>query len=132
MQSDNGTSVKKCAQTDWLADFYFAPDVIYGEVDRSKLEDQVDVPFESFVAYPLLPTGPSGGSLRKFTGSDTLGDQPGSSDLRCLEIHAFAHFSLHYTDGALVFTDLQGLVDKKGKMCLFDVQAHTYVFVCNL
>ena len=79
------------------------------------------------MAYPLLPTGPDGGKLQKFTGSDTLGEQP--SDLLGLLIHSFAHFSLYYSQGTLVFTDLQGLHDKVGKICLFDIQAHTYAFV---
>lgn len=111
-------------------EFYFAPSVIYGRVDCSQLKEKTDVPFDVFVAYPLLPTKPDGGRLSKFTGSDSLGDQPSPADLLTLLIHSFAHFSLYYTQGTLVFTDLQGLCDKTGKMCLFDVQAHTYVFVC--
>ena len=82
------------------------------------------------MAYPLLPTGPNGGKLVKYTGSDSLGEQPSPRDLLALTIHAFAHFSLYYSQGTLVFTDLQGLYNKMGKMCLFDVQAHTWVFVC--
>ena len=39
-------------------------------------------------------------------------------------IYAFAHFSLYSPQETLVFTDLQGLYDKTGKMCLFDVQAY--------
>jgi hypothetical protein len=87
----------------------------------------MEVPFEAFLAYPLLPTGPDGGRLQKFTGSDSLGTQP--KDQLSLLIHSFAHFSLYYSCGTLIFTDLQGLCDKTGKMCLFDVQAHMYVFV---
>lgn len=79
------------------------------------------------MAYLLLPTGPDGGNLQKYTGSDTVGEQP--SDLLGLLVHSFAHFSLYYSRGTLVFMDLQGLPDKAGKICLFDVQAHTYVFM---
>lgn len=111
-------------------EFYFASGVIYGRVDRFRLEDETDVPFDIFVAYPLLPTEPDGGRLFKFTGSDSIGDQPGPRDPLALLIHSFAHFSLYYTQGTLVFTDLQGLRDKTGKMCLFDVQAHTCVCIC--
>jgi hypothetical protein len=112
-----------------IPEFYFAPGVIYGRVDRSQLGNETDVPFDDFVAYPLLPPLPDGGRLYKFTGSDSLGDQPSPGDLLTLLIHSFAHFSLYYTQGTLVFMDLQGLRDKQGKMCLFDVQAHTYVFI---
>ena len=112
-------------QVDHLLDFYFAPNVIHGRVDRSQLEDQDEVPFDIFVAYPLLPPRPDGGELLKFTGSDTIGTEP--SDPINAAIHSFAHFSLFYSRGSLVFTDLQGLHDKAGKICLFDVQAHTYV-----
>lgn len=114
-------------------DFYFAPNVIYGRVNTPLLEDETEVPFSVFVAYPLLPTGPDGGRLQKYTGSDSVGEQP--TDPLGLLIHSFAHFSLYYSCGTLVFTDLQGLRDKMGRMCLFDVQAHTYVFVvwlCDL
>jgi len=112
-------------QTNFLTEFYFAPRVIYRRVDRSQLKDKSEVPFDVFVAYPLLPTGPDGGKLQKYTGSDTLGERPQPHDLLGLLIHSFAHFSLHYSHGTLVFTDLQGLCDKSGKLCLFDVQAHT-------
>jgi len=117
-------------RVDCLTVFYFAPNVIYGRVNRSQLEDQGEVPFDIFVAYPLLPIGPDGGELLKFTGSDTVGEEP--SNLLSTAIHSFAHFSLFYSRDTLVFTDLQGLRDKDGKVCLFDVQAHTYVVIIHL
>ena len=65
-------------------------------------------------------------------------------------IHAFAHFSLIYSHGHLLFCDLQGIIRKfwslfsekilillgaydfNGKMCLIDPQAHTFVLYSPL
>jgi hypothetical protein len=40
-------------------------------------------------------------------------------------VHAFVHFAWIYSHGQLLFCDMQGTRDRRGKMCLIDPQAHT-------
>ena len=77
----------------------------YGE-----LACPVDVPcvirYRQFLVTPLLPCGELDGKIQKFTGNADLGP---ASDAMTKAIHAFAHFSLLYSHGFLLFCDLQGL-----------------------
>lgn len=104
------------------------------------------VPKINFLATLLLPCGKVDEKVKKFTGSDDIGDAP---DNMTKAIHAFAHWSLLYSQGHILFCDLQGTfiligneillgnvtktlfltgaLDFKGVMCLFDPQAHTCV-----
>ncbi len=59
-----------------------------------------------FIATPpVLPCGKADSKVQKFTGNDEVG--PATDDIS-KAIHAFAHFSLVYSHGHLVFCDLQG------------------------
>ncbi|KAF8625620.1 hypothetical protein AX17_006805 [Amanita inopinata Kibby_2008] len=104
--------------------FYFNfKDSIFGEMSGSVTESEGRiVPHQHFLATRLLPCGKVDGNVRKFTGSDNIGD---ASDDITKAIHAFAHFSLLYSHGHILFCDLQGAYDLRGAMCLFDPQAHT-------
>lgn len=100
------------------------------------------MPHKHFLATRLLPCGKADGKLKKFTGNGEIGD---ATDDLTKAIHAFAHFSLIYSHGHLLFCDLQGIIhtfwslcsenvlillgayDFNGKMCLIDPQAHTFV-----
>jgi hypothetical protein len=61
--------------------------------------------FRQFIATPLLPCGTVDAPIRKFTGNGQLGD---ANDHLMLAIHAFAHFSVVYSQESIVFCDLQG------------------------
>ena len=63
------------------------------------------LPHRSFLATRLLPCGRLDGKVRKFTGNDELGP---ASDATTMVVHSFAHFSLLYSKGHIVFCDLQG------------------------
>lgn len=112
------------------------------------------IPKKIFLATLLLPCGKLDAKIKKFTGSDDVGDAP---DSMTKAIHAFAHWSLLYSRGHVLFCDLQGnhhhilllvlvllsssslerklklrlcltgACDLKGVMCLFDPQSHTCV-----
>jgi hypothetical protein len=58
-----------------------------------------------FIATPLLPCGKADSKVKKFTGHDEVGL---AKDDVTKAIHAFAHFSLVYSQENLVFCDLQG------------------------
>ena len=58
-----------------------------------------------FLATPLLPCGVVDGAVRKFTGNGQIGD---ADDDITKAAHAFAHFSLLYSQNNLLFCDLQG------------------------
>jgi len=60
--------------------------------------------------------------MKKFTGNDDIGD---ALDHMTKAIHAFAHFSVVYSQNNILLCDLQGAPDFNGKMCLIDPQAHT-------
>lgn len=70
-----------------------------------------------------MPCGKVDGGIRKFTGNDDIGSAP--VDDLTKAVHAFAHFSLLYSQDHILFCDLQGALDLRGVMCLFDPQAHT-------
>ncbi|EDR02755.1 uncharacterized protein LACBIDRAFT_332022 [Laccaria bicolor S238N-H82] len=80
------------------------------------------LPYLNFLATPLLPCGPVDAPVKKFTGNGSIGD---ADDHITRAIHAFAHFSVLYSQENLLFCDLQGALDIKGHMCLIDPQAHT-------
>jgi hypothetical protein len=61
--------------------------------------------FRQFIATPLLPCGTVDAPIRKFTGNGQLGE---ANDHLTLAIHAFAHFSVVYSQESIVFCDLQG------------------------
>jgi alpha-kinase family protein len=116
---------------------------IYGEIQASMTSGSRVVPKKNFLATLLLPCGKLDSKIKKFTGSDDIGDAP---DSMTKAIHAFAHWSLLYSRGHILFCDLQGTItgndillgfelsfyltgalDFKRVMCLFDPQAHTCV-----
>ncbi|KAF8066734.1 kinase-like domain-containing protein [Lyophyllum atratum] len=102
--------------------FYFNfPASIMGRLERLK-SGSTHVPFFDFIATPLLPCGPVDAKVKKFTGNEHFGE---ASDDMTQAVHAFVHFSAVYSDNSILFCDLQGTLDLKGVMCLFDPQAHT-------
>jgi hypothetical protein len=104
--------------------------------------DHQSVPYDYFLAIPLLPCRRSDRGMVKFTGSDGPGDPPTTSTAQA--VHAFAHFSYVYSGKHILFTDLQGrakyislftnrtdtregIFDPSMKAyCLFDFQCHRY------
>ncbi|KAF8231281.1 hypothetical protein L208DRAFT_1277858, partial [Tricholoma matsutake] len=77
----------------------------------------------------LLPCGKLHGGVRKFTGSDDIGE---ALDDITKAVHAFTHFSLLYSSHHMLFCDLQGKVaiafwDRT--YTLFNPQAHTSVII---
>ena len=64
------------------------------------------IPHQHFLATLLLPCGKVDGEVRKFTGNDDIGD---ASDDITKAVHAFAHFSLLYSQEHILFCDLQGV-----------------------
>ena len=84
--------------------FYFNfKGAILGELKSSK--NAITLPHNHFLATLLLPCGELDGTIKKFTGSDEIGDAP---DDITKAIHAFAHFTHVYTSGHIVPCDLQG------------------------
>lgn len=135
-----------CSEAEFiLLAFYFNfKDSILGELvidERSALKNIRHI---HFIATPLLPCGKADSKVKKFTGHSEVG--PATDDIT-KAIHAFAHFSLVYSSGYLVFCDLQGNVsaclrfvvslgsasfnpilgttDSTRTMCLIDPQIHT-------
>ncbi|KAF8801852.1 hypothetical protein BYT27DRAFT_7114029, partial [Phlegmacium glaucopus] len=98
------------------------PRSIYGEIHRSMTSGSRLILHKPFLATLLLPCGKVDGKVKKFTGSDCVGD---ACDNMTKAVHAFAHWSLLYSHKHILFCDLQGALDLKGVMCLFDPQAHT-------
>ena len=126
-------------------EFYFNfKESIFGELCPTLTSGSRCVPHSYFIATPLLPCGDVDAEIKKFTGNGSVGD---ASDHLTKAIHAFAHFSVVYSQNNIVFCDLQGMTillkrnfnadsrsnvqgapDVNGRMCLIDPQAHTYVF----
>jgi hypothetical protein len=90
-----------------LTDFSFNFEgSIYGCLRSLRESGGRDIPFRHFIATPLLPCGRTDAQIQKFTGSDDIGD---AVDDLTMAVHAFAHFSLVYTQNDLLLCDLQGL-----------------------
>lgn len=90
------------------AAFYFNfKGSIYGEIQGSVTSGSRVVPKKNFLATLLLPCGKLDAKVKKFTGSDDIGDAP---DSMTKAVHAFAHWSLLYSRGHILFCDLQGTV----------------------
>ncbi|KIP10696.1 hypothetical protein PHLGIDRAFT_65167, partial [Phlebiopsis gigantea 11061_1 CR5-6] len=107
--------------------FYFNSEGAFlGKVTGGSNDDVGLAEDEFFLATPLLPCALSNGvhgSVKKYTGNNL----PGPVTDRLTEvIHAFVHFTYIYTRDSILFCDLQGALDKKGRLCLIDPQAHTY------
>lgn len=103
--------------------FYFNfKGAILGRIIPSPTSNSRPLPYLNFLATPLLPCGPVDAPVKKFTGNGSIGD---ADDHITRAIHAFAHFSVLYSQENLLFCDLQGALDIKGHMCLIDPQAHT-------
>jgi hypothetical protein len=64
------------------------------------------LPYNSFIATPLLPCSKIDRPVQKFTGNDSFGK---SDDDLTKAIHAFTHFTLIYTRKSVIVTDLQGM-----------------------
>ena len=87
--------------------FYFNfTDSIFGEIQGSVTSGSRIVPHQHFLATLLLPCGKVDGGIQKFTGNDEIGE---ASDDITKAIHAFAHFSLLYSQQHILFCDLQGV-----------------------
>ncbi|RXW23240.1 hypothetical protein EST38_g2614 [Candolleomyces aberdarensis] len=97
-------------------------DAFIGELKPSMTSQSRPLPRLHFLATPLLPCGSFDKKIQKFTGNDVVGE---ATTAHHEAIHAFAHFSYLYSQGYLVFCDLQGMLDKTGIMCLIDPQVHT-------
>ncbi|KAF8812039.1 hypothetical protein BYT27DRAFT_7208000 [Phlegmacium glaucopus] len=103
--------------------FYFNfPSSILGELVPSVSSQSRLLPYRHFLATPLLPCGEADPKIKKFTGNDQVGP---AEDNLTQAIHAFAHFSVIYSQKNLLFCDLQGTPDQKNIMCLIDPQCHT-------
>jgi hypothetical protein len=63
------------------------------------------MPHQHFLATLLLPCGKVDSKIRKFTGNDNIGT---AHDDMTKAIHAFAHYSLLYSQQHILFCDLQG------------------------
>ncbi|KAI0697863.1 hypothetical protein BC835DRAFT_1215070, partial [Cytidiella melzeri] len=106
-------------------DFYFNYEGSFlGRFDASQMTGYNDLGAWVFLATPLLPCGRVDGTVKKFTGNDAPGDPANQLEAA---IHAFVHFSYLYSCKTKLLCDLQGAVDRSGRMCLIDPQAHTFV-----
>ena len=86
--------------------FYFNfKQSILGEFIPSPLFAELPIPHRYFLATPLLLSGVVNGEVRKFTGNGQIG--PANDDIT-RTAHAFAHFSLLYSQRNILFCDLQG------------------------
>ena len=89
-----------------LLEFYFNfPSSILGELVPSVSSQSRPLPYRHFLATPLLPCGEADPQIKKFTGNDQIGV---ADDNMTQAIHAFAHFSVIYSQKNLLFCDLQG------------------------
>ena len=101
-------------------EFYFNfKDSIFGEICGSATSGSRIISHQHFLATFLLPCGQVDGKIQKFTGSDDIGDAP---DNITKAIHAFTHFLLLYSQGHLLFCDLQGVscsnsIDSLNSVC---------------
>ena len=89
-----------------LTDFKFNyKNSILGELKASVSSDGFRLPHRPFLATRLLPCGKLDSGVRKFTGSDDIGE---ALDDITKAVHAFVHFSLLYSGHHMLFCDLQG------------------------
>ena len=89
------------------AAFYFNfKGSIYGKIQASMTSGSRTIPKKNFLATLLLPCGKLDAKVKKFTGNDDIGD---ALDNMTKAIHAFAHWSLLYSRGHILFCDLQGI-----------------------
>lgn len=89
-----------------VSEFYFNFEgSIFGKLIPSAFEDGLPLPHLHFIATPLLPCGEADGPIKKFTGNGSIGD---ASDHMTKAVHAFAHFSVVYSQSSILFCDLQG------------------------
>jgi hypothetical protein len=63
------------------------------------------LPYTTFIATPLLPSGRLNAPIQKFTGNGEIGT---ADDDLTKAIHAFVHFALVYTRKSFLLCDLQG------------------------
>lgn len=78
-----------------------------GKIQNSPSSGSRIIPHQYFLATLLLPCGKVDGGTRKFTGNDEIGSAP--VDDLTKAVHAFAHFSLLYSQEHILFCDLQGV-----------------------
>ena len=98
--------VKCFFQSTLLVAFYFNfKHSILGELIPSPMLAELPIPHRYFLATPLLPSGVVNGEVHKFTGNGQIG--PANDDIT-RTAHAFAHFSLLYSQRNILFCDLQG------------------------
>lgn len=92
---------------DWyqLAFYFNFKGSILGELIPCPISNEIPIPHAHFLATPLLPCGVVDGAVRKFTGNGQIGD---ADDDITKAVHAFAHFSLLYSQNNVLFCDLQG------------------------
>jgi hypothetical protein len=95
-----------------LTEFYFnSQHAILGAFSLDDVENRKHndvpciLPFDSFLATPLLPCSDIDRPVQKFTGSDSLG--PAKDDLT-MALHAYTHFTVVFTRRSVIITDLQG------------------------
>ena len=124
------------------SEFYFNyASSILGELKPTLTSGSSSFPFLHFIATPLLPCGKMDSKVRKFTGNKNFGN---ATDNLTRAIHDFVHFSVVYSNGYILFCDMQGelsifhstivlhingglgCLDTQGVMCLFDPQEHTW------
>ena len=100
------TMIIHSANHNYATEFYFNfKDSICGELQDSLNSGGRIIPHQHFLATLLLPCGKVDGKIRKFTGNDNAGTTP---DDLTKAIHAFAHYSLLYSQQHILFCDLQG------------------------
>ena len=75
-----------------------------GELVPSVSSQSRPLPYRHFLATPLLPCE-ADPQIKKFMGNDQIGV---ADDNMTQAIHAFAHFSVIYSQKNLLFCDLQG------------------------
>ncbi|KAF8182020.1 kinase-like domain-containing protein [Pholiota molesta] len=106
-----------------IPNFYFNfPSSILGKLVPSLSSGSRKLPYQYFIATPLLPYGDADPKIKKFTGNGEIGIP---QDDITKAMHAFAHFSVVYSHSNLLFCDLQGAPDIQQIMCLIDPQCHT-------
>lgn len=66
------------------------------------------LPYEYFLATPLLPCGRFDGRVKKFTGNEEFGSVS-DHDMLTQAIHAFVHFGCVFTRDTLLLCDIQGV-----------------------
>jgi len=101
-------------------EFYFNfPLSILGELVPSVSSQSQHLPYRHFLATPLLPCGEADPKIKKFTGNDQIGT---AEDHMTQAIHAFAHFSVIYSQKNLLFCDLQGMSARQATSYFFEIK----------